>query len=121
MKHKKRMMKGDGIFDGINDFLKKSKIISNIGAVALPALGGLASGFFTANPVASAVGASAGSSLNSYIREQGYGKMRGGAVYEKGQIPLHKLSGAGGKSCYCHKGGNSVFNNVQSSYGKIKM
>ena len=121
MKHKKRMMKGDGIFDNINDYLKKSRLISSVGASVLPALGGLASGFITANPLGSAIGASVGSSLNEYIKSQGYGKIKGGAVYEKGQIPLHKLSGAGRKSCYCHKGGNSVFNNVQSSYGKIKM
>ena len=119
MKHRKKM-KGNGIFDNINDYLKKSRLISSVGASVLPALGGLASGFITANPLGSAIGASVGSSLNEYIKSQGYGKMKGGAVYEKGQVPLHKFSGAG-KSYRHHKGGNSVYNNVQSSYGKIKM
>jgi hypothetical protein len=119
MKHKKRIMKGDGIFDNINNFLKSSKLISSIGSVALPALGGLASGIFTANPIVAGVGTAAGSSLNEYIKSQGYGRKRGGAVYVKGQVPLHKMSGAGIKRS--HHGGNSVFNNVQSSYGKIKI
>ncbi len=121
MKHKKTM-KGNGIFDNINDFLKKSKIISNVGSVALPALGGLTSGLFSANPIVAGIGTAAGSSLNEYIKSQGYGykRIKGGAVYEKGQIPIHKFSGAG-KSHRTHYGGNSVFNNVQSSYGKIKM
>ena len=113
----RRRIKGDGIFDGINDFLKKSRLISSVGAVALPALGGLASGIFTANPIVAGVGTAAGSSLNEYIKSQGYGRKRGGAVYVKGQVPLHKMSGAGRR----HHGGNSVFNNVQSSYGKIKI
>ncbi len=45
-------------------------------------------------------------------------RMRGGAVYTKGQVPLHKMSGAGMRGMV---GGNSVYNNVGSSYAAIRV
>ncbi len=51
----------------------------------------------------------------------GYGKRRrmmGGAVFTGGQVPIHKMTGAGVRGMV---GGNSVYNNVGSSYGSIRV
>jgi len=81
---KKRRMKGRGFWDDvgnwfyqagqdINQFLKDTKIVSNIASVALPVLYGLGAGLLTANPIAGVAAGVAGKSTADYIRSQGYG------------------------------------------------
>jgi hypothetical protein len=81
---KGKRMSGKGLWEDFNDFLKRSKIISNVGGVVVPlasgALGGFLGSAFT--PVGSVTGASlgaaAGKSAVDYVKSLGYGKMRGG-------------------------------------------
>jgi len=81
----KGKMKGMGLFDGFVDFLKSSKILSNVGGVLLPvaagALGGLL-GTSLGGPAGTATGAAAGAAAGKsgadYIKSLGFGKMRGG-------------------------------------------
>lgn len=67
---------GGGFADDFNNFLKQSHIVSNIGNVVAPALGGLA-GTFLGGPAGTAIGAAVGSSANEFVKSQGYGKIRG--------------------------------------------
>lgn len=75
-------IKGEGIFDGLNDFLKRTKILSSVGNVLAP-LAGSALGTFVTPGVGTAVGAAVGSSLNEGLKSLGYGRRRKG----KGQMP----------------------------------
>jgi hypothetical protein len=82
---KRRMkMRGGGFWDDvgnwfnqagkdINQFLKDSKIVSNISAYALPILGAMGGALLTANPLGATAGGIAGKSTADYIRSQGYG------------------------------------------------
>lgn len=90
---------------------------NKIASTALGALGGIAGFIPGVNMlVAPALGAaSAATKIAGYGRPM---KMRGGAVYTKGQIPLHKMSGAGHRGMI---GGNSVYNNVGSSFAAIRV
>ena len=90
---------------------------NHIASTALGALSGLAGFIPGVNMLVSpALGAaSAATKIAGYGRPL---KMRGGAVYTKGQIPLHKMSGAGMRGMV---GGNSVYNNVGSSYAAIRV
>ena len=90
---------------------------NHIASTALGALSGLAGFIPGVNMLVSpALGAaSAATKIAGYGRPM---KMRGGAVYTKGQIPLHKMSGAGIRGMI---GGNSVYNNVGSSYAAIRV
>ncbi len=83
---KKRRMKGRGFWDDvgnwfyqagqdINQFLKDSKIVSNVAAYALPILGAMGGALLTANPLGATAGGIAGKSTADYIRSQGYGHM----------------------------------------------
>lgn len=79
----KGKMKGLGIFDGFVDFLKSSKILSNVGGVLLPvaagALGGLVGtslGGPAGTVTGTAVGAAAGKSGADYIKSLGFGKRK---------------------------------------------
>ena len=67
----------------VNQFLKDSKIVSNIAAYALPILGGMAGALLTVNPIGAAAGTIAGKSTADYIKSQGYGKMKGGELSNK--------------------------------------
>lgn len=81
---KKRRMKGRGFWDDvgnwfnqagkdINQFLKDTKIVSNIAAYALPILGAMGGSLLTVNPLGATAGGIAGKSAADYIRSQGYG------------------------------------------------
>jgi hypothetical protein len=86
----KRRMKGRGFWDDvgnwfsqagkdINQFLKDTKIVSNIAAYALPILGSMGAALLTVNPLGAVAGGIAGKSAADFIRSQGYGmKMKGG-------------------------------------------
>lgn len=80
----KRRMRGGGFWDDvgnwfnqagkdINQFLKDTKIVSNIAAYALPILGAMGGALLTANPLGATAGGIAGKSTADYIRSQGYG------------------------------------------------
>jgi len=79
----KGKMKGMGLFDGFVDFLKQSKILSNVGGVLLPvaagALGGLV-GTSLGGPAGTATGAAAGAAAGKsgadYIKSLGFGKRK---------------------------------------------
>ena len=88
---------------------------NHIASTALGALSGLAGFIPGVNMLVSpALGAA-----SAATKIAGYGRhMNGGAVYTKGQIPLHKMSGAGLRGMV---GGNSVYNNVGSAYGRIRV
>lgn len=61
----------------INQFLKDTKIVSNVAAYALPILGAMGGALLTVNPLGATAGGIAGKSAADYIRSQGYG-MKGG-------------------------------------------
>ena len=70
-------------------------------------------------------GVSGGLALGGYGRKRR--RMMGGAVFTGGQVPIHKMTGAGvrgmvgGNRNAQAYGGNSVYNNVGSSYGSIRV
>jgi hypothetical protein len=68
-----RHMDGEGFWDGVNDVLKRSKVISTVGKVVLPAAGA-ALGTAIEPGMGSAIGAAGGTSLNNWIKSHGYGK-----------------------------------------------
>lgn len=82
---KRRMrMRGGGFWDDvgnwfkqagkdINQFLKDTKIVSNVAAYALPILGAMGGALLTANPLGATSGGIVGKSAADYIRSQGYG------------------------------------------------
>lgn len=76
---------GEGIFDGINDFLKRTKILSTVGNVLAP-LAGATLGTFVSPGVGTAVGTAVGSSLNEGLKSLGYGR-KGKKMRGKGQMP----------------------------------
>ena len=125
-----KKMKGMGIFDGFVKFLKDSKILSNVGGVLLPALGGLAAGLLTVNPLGIASGAAAGSSANEFLKSKGFGhmkghgkKMRGGlsgastlSISPNGQ----RLGQRGGAMTYSYNGTMQQVPNTQRGYGHMR-
>lgn len=133
-----RRMEGDGILSGIDDFLKRTKIISSVGGVVLPtvgAAGGTAIGAAAGTAelpvvgtvsgaiVGEVVGQAAGTAANEWIKSYGYGQ-KGGAVYSRGKVPIHRPLVGAGRSIRPvggrMKGGSSVYNNVVSRGAKIK-
>jgi hypothetical protein len=99
---KRRMrMRGGGFWDDvgnwfvqagkdINQFLKDTKIVSNIAAYALPILGAMGGALLTANPLGATAGGIAGKSTADYIRSQGYGY-----VNKLSTIGTKKIKGMG--------------------------
>lgn len=78
-KGKKRTTRGGDFLGDVDSFFRNSHIISNVGNVALPALGGFLGSF--GGPLGTALGAAVGSSGNELIKHAGYGKRRkGGAI-----------------------------------------
>ena len=69
----------------VNQFLKDSKLVSNVAAYALPILGAMGGALLTVNPLGAAAGGIAGKSTADYIKSQGYGskKMHGGELSNK--------------------------------------
>ncbi len=87
---RRKRMRGRGFWDDVgawfvqagkdvNQFLKDTKIVSNIAAYALPILGAMGGALLTVNPLGATAGGIAGKSAADYIKSQGYGsKMRSG-------------------------------------------
>jgi hypothetical protein len=91
---KKRRMKGSGFWDDVwgwfksagttvNDFLKRTKLVSNVAGAVLPLIAPIGAALLTANPIAAAGAVAAGKSVAEGIKSLGYGKMMG-----KGNDPL---------------------------------
>jgi hypothetical protein len=134
----KRRMEGDGILSGIDDWLKRTKIISSVGGYVLPTVGGIAGaaggatlgtaefpvvGTVSGAVVGEVVGQAAGTAVNERIKSYGYGQS-GGAVYSQGKVPIHRPLVGAGRSIRPiggrMKGGSSVYNNVVSRGAMIK-
>ena len=141
----KRRMKGKGFWDDVynwfvdagttvNEFLKKTKLISNVAGAVLPLLAPMGTALLTANPIAAAASVGAAKAAAEGIKSLGYGsksmhrmpdgsmmkgKMHGGMIMKggtealainppnqrmKGINPKSKMRGAGMKM----KGGYSL-------------
>lgn len=92
----------------INDFLKRTKIISNVAGAVLPLLAPLGTALLTANPIAAAASVGAAKAAAEGIKSLGYGSkkmmIRGGdnplSIYPanqrmKGINPKRTIRGAG--------------------------
>jgi len=92
----KRRMKGKGFWGDVwdwfksagttvNDFLKKTKLISNVAGAVLPLLAPLGTALLTANPLAAAASVGAAKAAAEGIKSLGYGskKMKGGELSNK--------------------------------------
>lgn len=91
----KRRMRGRGFWDdvydwfvgagqSVNDFLKRTKLLSNVAGAVLPLLAPLGTALLTANPIAAAASVGAAKAATEGIKSLGYGsKMKG-----KGNDPL---------------------------------
>lgn len=137
----KGKMKGMGVWDSFVDFLKRSKVISNVGGVLLPAAGGVLGGTVgtaLGGPAGTALGTTAGTvagkSAADYIRSLGFGKrMRGGDSRLVINPPGTRLGQKGmkmkGKGCGCGKmkggavtyGINGVYQNIPGTVPERKM
>jgi len=82
--------KGMGFADDFDKFLKDTKLVSNVGAVALPFLGGLVGSLADpfVGPVGTVMGGIAGQSANDWIKSKGYGKHHQKAYGYLGGVPL---------------------------------
>lgn len=102
----KKRMRGKGFWDDvgnwfyqagqdINQFLKDSKIVSNIASYALPILGAMGGALLTVNPLGATAGGIAGKSTADYIKSQGYGAvhMMPNSMLMKGKT--HGMKGKG--------------------------
>jgi hypothetical protein len=92
----KRRMKGKGFWDdvwgwfksagqSVNDFLKRTKLISNVAGAVLPLIAPIGAALLTANPLAAAASVGAAKATAEGIKSLGYGSkmMRG-----MGNVPL---------------------------------
>lgn len=119
----KGKMKGAGLWEGFVDLLKRTKILSNVGGVLLPAAGGVLGGTIgtaLAGPGGTALGTTAGTVAGKagadYIRSLGFGKMKG-MGYTSGLVINPQGTRLGqkrmkGKGCGCGmkmKGGAVAF------------
>jgi len=97
----KKRMRGKGFWDDvgnwfyqagqdINQFLKDSKIVSNIASYALPILGAMGGALLTVNPLGATAGGIAGKSTADYIKSQGYGA---GHMMPNGKVMKGKTHG----------------------------
>lgn len=119
----KRRMKGKGFWDDVynwfvdagttvNDFLKRTKLISNVAGAVLPLLAPLGTALLTANPIAAAGAVGASKAVAEGIKSLGYGsKMMMGKGNQplainppnqrmRGINPKSKMRGAGMKGGY---------------------
>jgi hypothetical protein len=80
----KRRMKGGGFWDSVynwfvdagttvNDFLKKTKLISNVAGAVLPILAPMGTALLTANPLAAAASVGGAKAIAEGIKSLGYG------------------------------------------------
>jgi len=126
-------MKGAGLWEGFVDFLKSSKILSNVSGVLLPvaagALGGVI-GTSLGGPAGTATGAAAGAAAGKsgadFIKSLGFGKkMRGGDSRlvvnlpgtRLGQKGLKKMKG--GCGCGMKMRGGAVTYGINGVYQQI--
>ena len=108
MKRKHKKMKGGRTWD---EWARQNHILSTLAGTASAITGFI--------PGVNMLVAPALAGVSGAAKLAGYGRhMTGGAVYTKGQIPLHKMTGGGLRGM---KGGNSVYNNVASAYSNIKV
>jgi hypothetical protein len=115
----KKRIRGNGFWESVGDwfsqaatdvnqFLKDTKIVSNIAAYALPILGAMGGSLLTVNPLGATAGGIAGKSASDYIKSQGYGskmkipKIRGGELSNKLVInpPGQRLMGRGNNDLF---------------------
>ena len=95
----KRRMKGKGSFwedvgnwfynagQSVNNFLKSTKLISNVAGAVLPLLAPLGTALLTANPLAAAASVGAAKATAEGIKSLGYGsKMRGGRQFTDAEL-----------------------------------
>ena len=89
----KKRMRGRGFWDSVydwfvgagqtvNEFLKKTKLISNVAGAVLPLLAPMGTALLTANPLAAAASVGAAKAAAEGIKSLGYGskKMKGGEL-----------------------------------------
>lgn len=99
---KKRRMKGKGFWDDVynwfvdagttvNDFLKSTKLISNVAGAVLPLLAPLGTALLTANPLAAAASVGAAKAAAEGIKSLGYGMQGSGMKAMKGGELSNKL------------------------------
>ena len=92
----KKRMRGRGFWDSVydwfvgagqtvNEFLKKTKLISNVAGAVLPLLAPMGTALLTANPIAAAASVGAAKAAAEGIKSLGYGskKMKGGELSNK--------------------------------------
>lgn len=104
----KRRMKGRGFWDdvynwfvgagtSVNDFLKKTKLISNVAGAVLPLLAPLGTALLTANPLAAAASVGAAKAAAEGIKSLGYGSkkmmIRGGDNPLAINLPNQRMKG----------------------------
>lgn len=108
----KRRMKGRGFWDdvynwfvgagtSVNDFLKKTKLISNVAGAVLPLLAPLGTALLTANPLAAAASVGAAKAAAEGIKSLGYGSkkmIRGGDNPLSINLPNQRMRGIAPKS-----------------------
>ena len=115
---RQRRMYGRGFWDSVsnwfvsagqsvNDFLKRTKLISNISGAILPLLAPLGTALLTANPIAAAASVGAAKAATEGIKSLGYGAkpMMGKGIFPlainlpgqrmRGINPKSKMRGAG--------------------------
>ncbi len=103
----KRRMKGKGFWEdvgnwfksvgtSVNDFLKRTKIISNVAGAVLPLLAPLGTALLTANPIAAAASVGAAKAATEGIKSLGYGsKSKSMHMMPDGSMMKGKMHGKG--------------------------
>ena len=108
----KRRMKGRGFWDdvynwfvgagqSVNDFLKRTKLISNVAGAVLPLLAPMGTALLTANPLAAAASVGAAKAAAEGIKSLGYGSnkmMKGGNEALSINPPNQRMRGIATKS-----------------------
>jgi hypothetical protein len=99
---KKRRMKGKGFWNDVynffvdagttvNDFLKRTKLISNVAGAVLPILAPLGTALLTANPIAAGAAVGVAKATAEGIKSLGYGMQGSGMKAMKGGELSNKL------------------------------
>ena len=153
----KRRMKGRGFWDdvgnwfynagqSVNDFLKRTKLISNVAGAVLPLLAPLGTALLTANPFAAAASVGAAKAAAEGIKSLGYGathrmpdgsimkgKMHGMGIFPLAiNMPNQRMRGINPKSKIIGAGllenvlntfvplGGVALSNAQNTLSKVK-
>lgn len=144
---KKRRMKGRGFWQdvgawfqsvgtSVNDFLKRTKLVSNVAGAVLPLLAPLGTALLTANPIAAAASVGAAKAATEGIKSLGYGYvntlskvgskptkrvMGRGLIYSQNGmlVPQPKQSG-GCMACKMMGGATTTFNVVSTEPSKVQ-